>query len=209
MLVFIDESGDPGRKLDKGSSPFFTVAMVTFEENETAAACDERISLLRYELSLPQDYEFHFISNSRKVRLAFLEAVAPYDFFYHAFALNKDPSKLYGAGFNFKGPLYKYVCGLVFQNAKPYLADATVIIDKSGDREFRNQLAAYLRRKMKEGGRNPIRKIKMEESRTNNLVQLADYVAGVANRCVNKRPDATMYRRLIASREIQLRVWPR
>ena len=105
--------------------------------------------MLRYELSLPKDYEFHFMSNSRKVRLAFLEAVAPYDFFYHAFALNKDPSKLYGAGFNFKGPLYKYVCGLVFQNAKPYLADATVIIDKSGDREFRNQLAAYLRRKMR------------------------------------------------------------
>lgn len=183
--------------------------MVTFDENEMAAACDERIRLLRYELGLPRDYEFHFASNSRKVRLAFLEAVAPYEFFYHAFALNKDPDKLYGPGFNFKGLLYKYVCGLVFENAKPYLADATVIIDKSGDREFRNQLAAYLRRKMKEGGQSPIRKIKMEESRTNNLIQLADYVAGVTNRCVNNRPDATMYRRLIASREIQLRVWPR
>jgi hypothetical protein len=100
------------------------------------------------------------------------------------------------------------VCGLVFQNAKPYLADATVIIDKSGDREFRNQLAAYLRRKMKEGGGNPIRKVKMEESRRNNLVQLADYVAGVTNRWANNKPDASMYRRPIASREIQVRVWP-
>jgi hypothetical protein len=209
MLAFIDESGDPGRKIDRGSSPFFTVAMVTFDENEMAAACDERISLLRYELSLPKEYEFHFMSNSRRVRLAFLEAVAPYEFFYHAFVLNKDPNKLYGPGFNFKGSLYKYVCGLVFENAKPYLADATVIIDKSGDREFRNRLAVYLRRKMGEGGRNPIQNIKMEQSRSNNLIQLADYVAGVANRWVNKRPDATMYRRVIASREIQLRVWPR
>ena len=108
----------------------------------------------------------------------------------------------------FKGPLYKYVCGLVFENAKPYLADATVVIDKSGDREFRNQLAAYLRRRMKEGGPNPIRKIKMEESSTNNLLQLADYVAGVTNRCVNNRPNAAAHRRLIASREIQARVWP-
>jgi hypothetical protein len=55
MLAFIDESGDPGRKLDRGSSPFFTVAMVTFDENEVAAACDERINLLRYELSLPKE----------------------------------------------------------------------------------------------------------------------------------------------------------
>lgn len=209
MLVFVDESGDPGRKIKGGSSPFFTVALVTFEENEVAAACDERIRLLRHELSLPKGYEFHFYSNSRKVRLAFLEAVAPYDFFYHAFALNKDPERLYGPGFNFKGPLYKNVCGMVFENAKPHLADATVIIDKSGDREFRNQLAAYLRRRMKEGGQNPIRKIKMEESSTNNLLQLADYVAGVTTRYVSDKPEGATYRRLIAAREVQLRVWPR
>lgn len=208
MLVFLDESGDPGRKLDRGSSPLFTVVMVTFDENEMAAACDERINLLRYELSIPKDYEFHFTSNSRKVRLAFLEAVAPYEFFYHAFALNKDPNKLYGAGFNFKESLYKYVCGLVFENAKPYLLDATVVIDKSGDRTFRNQLAAYLRRKMREAGRNLIRKVKMDDSANNNLLQLADYVAGVVNRHVQEKPDATMYRRLIASHEITLRVWP-
>jgi len=97
----------------------------------------------------------------------------------------------------------------VFENAKPYLVEATVVIDKTGDRGFRNQLAAYLRRKMSEAGRNPIRKIKMEESRTNNLLQLADYVAGVTNRRVNNRPDAQDYRRYIASREIQARVWPR
>jgi hypothetical protein len=208
VLAFIDESGDPGRRTGQGSSAFFTVVMVTFEDNEEAGACDQRIGLLRRELSLPQGYEFHFYSNSRKVRLAFLEAVSPYDFFYHAFSLNKDPNKLYGKGFNFKGPLYKYVCGLVLENAKAYLADATVVIDKSGDREFRNQLAAYLRRKMREGGRNPIRSVKMEESRTNNLLQLADYAAGVTNRWVNNRLDAGQYRRFIASREIQARVWP-
>lgn len=208
MLVFVDESGDPGRKTERGSSPFFVVALVTFEENEVAAACDERIKLLRYELSLPKDYEFHFYSNSRKVRQAFLEAVSPYDFFYHAFALNKDPQKLWGRGFHFKGPLYKYVCGVVFQNARPYLSDATVIIDRSGDREFRKQLAGYLRRRMKEGGQNPIRKIKLEDSRRNNLLQLADYVAGIGNRCVSNRPDAEGYRRPIAAHEAQLRVWP-
>lgn len=182
--------------------------MVTFGEMKVAAACDERISLLRYEIGLPRDYEFHFSTNSRRVRLAFLEAVAPYEFFYHAFVLNKDPQKLYGKGFNFKGPLYKYVCGLVFENAKPYLSDATVIIDECGDREFRNQLAAYLRRKMKEADGNRIRKIKMEESGTNHLLQLADYVAGVVNRHVSEKLDAAMYRRLIASHEITASVWP-
>ena len=32
MLVFIDESGDPGFKIEKGSSPVFVTAMVIFDE---------------------------------------------------------------------------------------------------------------------------------------------------------------------------------
>lgn len=47
MLVFVDESGDPGLKIDKGSSPLFIVALVLFEDNEDAKACDTRIDLLR------------------------------------------------------------------------------------------------------------------------------------------------------------------
>ena len=106
MLVFVDESGDAGRKLDRGSSQYFTVVLVSFNEREEATACDQRIGLLRHELGLPEDFEFHFRHNSHRVRLAFLEAILPYNFFYHAFVLNKDPGKLYGRGFQFKESLY-------------------------------------------------------------------------------------------------------
>ena len=81
MLAFIDESGDSGFKLEKGSSPYFVVALVMFEDHEEAEACDHRIGLLRRELGYPPDFEFHFAHNSHRVRLAFLQAVAPYDFF--------------------------------------------------------------------------------------------------------------------------------
>jgi len=50
MLVFIDESGDPGLKIEKGSSRFFTIALVIFEDKEEALACDQRIKLLKREL---------------------------------------------------------------------------------------------------------------------------------------------------------------
>lgn len=43
MLVFIDESGDTGLKLDKGSSKYFVITLVTFEDNEEALLCDQRI----------------------------------------------------------------------------------------------------------------------------------------------------------------------
>lgn len=36
MLVFIDESGDPGFQLDRDSSPIFALAMVVFSDAEEA-----------------------------------------------------------------------------------------------------------------------------------------------------------------------------
>jgi hypothetical protein len=77
MLVFIDESGDSGLKLDEGSSRFFTVAMVVFEDYDEATACDQKIGLLKRELGWKPESEFHFKNNSDKARKAFLEAVAP------------------------------------------------------------------------------------------------------------------------------------
>ena len=40
MLVFVDESGDPGMKLGLGSSEFFVLTLVIFENNEEAIRTD-------------------------------------------------------------------------------------------------------------------------------------------------------------------------
>ncbi len=71
--------------------------------------------------------EFHFKRNSDRIRRAFLEAVAPYNFFYYGIVINKDPKKLWGKGFKSKESFYKYACGLVFENAKEKLADPQVV----------------------------------------------------------------------------------
>ena len=47
MLVFLDESGDPGMKLQQGSSEYFFVTLVIFEDNEEALRADHHISGLR------------------------------------------------------------------------------------------------------------------------------------------------------------------
>lgn len=208
MLAFIDESGDPGFKLEKGSSPYFVVALVMFEDHEEAEACDHRIGLLRRELGYPPDFEFHFAHNCHRVRLAFLQAVAPYDFFYFGIVLNKDPEKLWGEVLKFKEPLYKYTCSLVFENAKPYLRQAIIVIDKSGRKEFRSQLRRYLQKKVNIDS-PVIKKVKSQRSRSNNLLQLADYVAGVINRVAQGKPRAQEYHRLIAHREIYIQKWPK
>jgi hypothetical protein len=211
MLAFLDESGDPGRKILNGSSVFFVVALVTFNVQEDADACDRRISLLREELNLDPGFEFHFSKNAKRVRRAFLEAVTPYDFFYHVFALNKDPQKLYGPGFDHKESLYKFTTRLTFENAKPYLSNATVIIDGSGDRKFRDELATYLRARVNDqGGRQLIKKVKIQRSQGNNLLQLADYVAGVMNRFIMAKADGVELRqKFLALHQLTVNVWPK
>jgi len=207
MLVFIDESGDPGLKIEKGSSRYFTIGLVVFEDNDEALACDQRIKLLKKELGLPENYELHFKRNSDRVRRAFLAAVSPYNFFYYGIVINKNPEKLWGEGFRSKESFYKYACGLVFENAKDKLEKATVVIDKSGNLDFKRQLAKYLRRKTNKG---IIKRVKMQRSQSNNLLQLADYAASVINRSVQgKRKWTDEYRKIIAHREIYVQIWPK
>ncbi len=211
MLAFVDESGDSGRKILNGSSLYFVVAVVTFEDHDDALACDHRIGLLRRELGMPPGYEFHFSENPKEIRQSFLAAVSPYHFFYHVFALNKDPSKLYGPGFDHKESLYKYAVRLTFQNARPFLADTKVVIDRSGDRDFQREFATYLRSRIKaEDGGRLIKSVKQEDSKANNLLQLADYVAGVSNRHILRKPEGIELRRkYLAPHELSLQTWPR
>ena len=122
MLVFVDESGDVGIKVDAGSSRYFTVTLLVFEDHDEALAADERISRLKRDLGLPSHFEFHFTKVKASFRRAFLKAIARYEFFYFTIVINK--AKLYGEGFHVADSFYKYTCSLVFETAKPYLRDA-------------------------------------------------------------------------------------
>ena len=207
MLVFVDESGDTG--MQQAGSDLFTVSLVVFEDHDQAQAVDNRINLLRQELGLPADFEFHFGKNSNKIRFEFLKAIAPYEFWCYGFVVNK--AKLYSPTFQNKSMFYNYMCGLVFENAKATLDNAIVKIDKSGDRDFERKLTAYLKKKINDptSSTKHIKKVNGVDSSGNNLVQIADMVCGAITRSYRMdRKDAKEYRKIIAHREISVRYWP-
>ena len=209
MLVFIDESGDTGRKIEAGSSRYFIVSIALFENNEEANNCDQRIGLLRKELELPERFEFHFAENSHRIRLAFLNAIQPYKFLYFAVVIDKSPQKLWGPGFQTKESFYKYACQMVFRNAFPYLKNAIVVLDQSGSRDFRNRLSKYLKNQLNTGTDKAISKIKQQRSSSNNLLQVADFVSGIINRKTQEKKDWPEYYRFINDKEIWVQVWPK
>ena len=146
MLVFFDESGDNGFKIGAGSSPLLTVAMVVFENHDEAQKADDRIGLLRRELHKSSDFEFHFKDNSHAVRRAFFEAVAPFNFFYFSFVIDK--TQLREIDFASKDDFYQWVCGLIFESSKPHLDNAIVKMDACGSHVFQSELKSYLKKRV-------------------------------------------------------------
>ena len=80
MLVFIDDSGDAGFKIEKGSSRFFVIALVIFDDELEAQKTAVTIKELKRELKFPDDVEFKFCKSSHDVRRKFLSAVCKYNF---------------------------------------------------------------------------------------------------------------------------------
>lgn len=192
----------------QGSSRIFIVTAVLFNENEDAEQCDARINELRKEMKVDEQFEFHFNKCSDRYREKFLAKIAGSNFFYYSVVLNK--AKLWREGFQYKDSFYKYAASLVFENAKAHLIQAKVIIDKCGNRDFRNQLEKYLKRRMNEDQKVLIKKICMEPSHSNNLLQLADMICGAVFRSFDMtNANRMQFRRIIKPREFKVQVWPR
>ena len=211
MLVFVDESGDLGFKLQRGSSRYFTIALVLFERPETALACQRAIERLRAALNLTPGHEFHFHGDSHARRIAFLGAIANHAFHCYTFTLNKASPRLDGSGFQYRSPGYKWVCRTALENARQDLVDATVVIDGSGERKFRREMDNYLRAQINqrgESGERQISRVKIGRSHNDPLLQLADYVAGVTNRIYEGKPGAEIYEGFLRRKRRSQRKWP-
>lgn len=208
MLVFIDESGDGGMKLDKGSSPYFVVALVAFPDPVEAQRCDNAVSAHRVTANLPREFEFHCAENSPRQREAFLRAVHEFDFRSYVFALDK--RKAAGPDFRYTDTVYRSTARRVLELASASLVGAKVVLDGSGNRYFRRELTAYLRREINTGGApRAIHEVRIQPAHQNNLLQVADYVASINARAIAGKADgARLKREYLSRQEAAFRVGP-
>ena len=176
MLVLIDESGDAGFKLARGSTPHFVVAMVIFDGFKEAERASAIIEAARVSLRIKPEFKFN--KCSAQVKDGFFEAVASCKFSVRALVVDK--SKIYSENLrDNKDRFYNFFVKTLLQHDNNALAGARVKIDGSGDREFKRELAAYLKRESEAG---KIASVKFSESHRDNLIQLADMVAGAIAR---------------------------
>jgi len=195
MLVFIDESGDAGFKVEKGSSPVFVAAMVIFADAEAARRTTEIIAAS--EARHLHAAEFKFSKTSNDVRDRFFEAVRTAPFMVRAIVVEK--RRIYSPNLRTdKDGFYEFFVKQMLRHDDQRLADAKVIIDGSGDREFRKNLSSAIRRRVRDGA---VKDCRFSNSKNDPLIQLADMCAGAIARSYREdREDRARWRRQLAPR---------
>ena len=194
MLVFIDESGDPGFKVDRGSTPIFAAAMVVFDTADAAASTGE---IIRQSLADLRAFpEFKFNKSRDKVRDGFFEAVAGCEFCVRAIVVRKEV--IYSDRLRAqKDEFYRFFVKNMVKYDGGLLKDAKVVIDGSGERVFRQDLQRYLKQHAQGG----IKSVKFAASHRDPLVQLADMAVGaVARSYRTDRKNADRWRQMLGNK---------
>lgn len=197
MLVFIDDSGDPGFKLEKGSTRFFVIATIIFKDELEAEKTAVAIKELRRSLRLPDDLEFKFNKSSRKTREEFLNTINRFDFKVRSLVIDKSLIRSQELKEN-KNSFYSYAIKLVLKHSGGCILDAKIKIDGSGDRSFRRTLLSYLRKHLNFKQKKIMKNCKLVNSRGNVLIQMADMIAGSVRRSYDSsKEDYKAYKTII------------
>jgi hypothetical protein len=168
LLVCIDESGCSGFKA--GSTPCFVIAMVIFHDFAEAEKTSATIARVRERLRVKP--EFRFSKCSDDVRTQFFAFLSDHHFKVRALIVEK--GHVYSPYLRSESEaFYSFFLKLLMKNNEHAIKGASVKIDGSGDRKFKRALFAYLRKQLNAG---TIKKLKFVNSKSDNLVQLADMV---------------------------------
>ena len=193
MIVFVDDSGDPGFKVEKGSSRVFVICCIVFDDELEAEKTAVRIKELRRELKKTERFEFKFNKCSKNYREKFLRAVEPLNFRIRAIVMPK--SIIYSEELkSSKQSFYNYTIKTILKHSTGRIKKAKIRIDGHGDRIFRKELHSYLRKSLDTVDRGMIENIRFRDSSRDVLIQLADMVAGSINRTFQAdKTDQNLY----------------
>ncbi|MBQ9029674.1 DUF3800 domain-containing protein [Candidatus Saccharibacteria bacterium] len=203
QLVFVDDSGDPGFKKGRSSSNFIMAAAL-FVEPEVATLMNNAISEYRHSLGWKDGHEFKFRTTSKKIKLGFLEVIRRYNFSIYAVYVNKAD---YPNVFKFSDDekLYNWTTKELL--AIMPLNEAKVKVDGKYGKGYKLRVKTYIRKELNKGDARKVKDFDVQDSKRDNLIQLADIIAGSINRSFqNDKTDSNEYIRFIKDRIVKLKL---
>lgn len=180
MLVFIDDSGDTGFKFDRGSSRYFIISLLIFDDNLEAEKMSVAIKQLKRTLGMKDYEEFKFNKSRDNNRELFLITINKFNFRVRSLIVNK--GILYSPELHKKESFYAYFIKQSLKFSNKTISNATIKIDGSGDRVFKKSFMSYLRKELNSQEATIIKKCRLADSRSDTLLQAVDMVAGATRR---------------------------
>lgn len=196
QLIVIDDSGDPGFK--KASSSNFVIAAALFLDLDVAQELSTRIALFRKNLGWRADHEFKFAKIRKDIIVDLLKLISTYDFKIYAAYIDKKSFRQYS--FSTNENLYYWTIKELLQEMP--LDESKIEIDGRSSKQNMQRMATYLRKEVADKSKL---RIVFEDSSKDNLIQLADLIAGSINRSFTDKTDAKTYLRIIKSKIVLLK----
>ncbi|MBR2695666.1 DUF3800 domain-containing protein [Candidatus Saccharibacteria bacterium] len=196
MIIAVDDAGDPGLKLKEGSSKFFIIAAVLFEDDLDAEETALKIKRLRQKLGWQQRHEFKFRKTSPEIRKLFLSEIKNCKFEVSLVILNKADVAEVKEFKNDASKLYNAVILKSLQAFDGKLKQTHILVDGESGSTYRRNVKTFFRKHLPKG---TMRQLTYRNSVEDNLVQLADMIAGAARRSVERDKDAS-YLKIVKKR---------
>ena len=154
---------------------------------------------MRRSLGWRDDHEFKFNKASKDIRLAFLNEIKSCKFRVRAIVADKSIIRSVELRRN-KDKFYNYMIKEVLSKSAGKITDGRIRLDGHEDRSYKKAATTYFRQQANPDG-SIIKDMKFVNSKNDNLVQLADMVAGSLLRTTQKRKtDSDIYLKVINRR---------
>lgn len=173
--IYIDDSGDPGFKFKKGSSRMFIIACVIFEDPVDANFADAGLKVLKKELGWKQYREFKFHKASTEQKELFFKDIKKYNFKIQAVVVDKHniAKPMLRKSDSFYGAIIVEALSKITE-----MNNAKIFLDGSNSKGFKNRATSSFRKGLSKDDKRRIKSFVLVNSKNNNLIQLADMVAG-------------------------------
>ena len=185
MFGYLDESGAPG--VASHNKDCLTVSLVLFSSEKSKNQSISEIEKLCKSLRLPDNYEFHCSSNSTKPQLAFLRLLSNLNFIFITIVIHKNDFK--------KTASFTRISELIVNIIEKHFPIIKIEMDSNPI------LYAELRKRIREKNLKNI-KVRERNSRSNRLIQVADYVVNISTKKAKNTPKSCELYKFIKDKEL-------
>lgn len=207
MQIFIDESGDPGFLIEEGSSRFFVVALVIFEDDEQVRQARLALEALGHRWHKPKKFELKFSKLTEAERVEALQVAAKFQFKIRSVIFDKVRMNELQLQ-HFKKNYYQYAIRSMLDRPGTDLSNSILKIDTFGEDYYRDNLLNYFSEHVCDPNDDSKCQLIFQDSKFDVLIQLADLVAGALRKSFEiTQDDAMIYRDVIEAHEEDIRVF--